>query len=83
MTDLREGQVAGRYLNIDEAAAYLNVTVRFMRRLVADHHVQYYKVGKFLRFERGDLDSYVQDRVVRPVADDVSSRVWLGTRALG
>lgn len=83
MTDLREGHVAGRYLNINEAAAYLNVTVRFMRRLVADHHVQYYKVGKFLRFERRDLDSYVQGRVVRPVVDDISSRVWLGTRTLG
>lgn len=83
MTDVREAQVTGRYLNINEAAAYLNVTVRFMRRLVADHYVQYYKVGKFLRFERGDLDSYVQGRVVRPVVDDISSRVWLGTRTLG
>ena len=83
MTDLRENRAESRYLTIDEAAAYLNVTVRFMRRLVADHQVQYYKVGKFLRFERGDLDLYVQGRVVHPVVDDLSSRVWLGTRALG
>ena len=47
-----------RYLSIVEAAGYLNVGVRFMRRLVADRRIRYYKVGKFLRFDPADLDAF-------------------------
>lgn len=83
MTELADRVPVSRYLTVDEAAEYLNVTVRFMRRLVADHRVQYYKVGKFLRFEREDLDQYVHAGVVRPAEDDLATRVWLSRRSLG
>lgn len=56
MTDLREGHVAGRYLNINEAAAYLNVTVRFMHRLVADHHVQCRNLSRPIRLLHETVD---------------------------
>ena len=48
-----------RYLSIEEASAYLNVSVRLMRRLVADRRVRHYKVGKFVRFDPADLDGFV------------------------
>jgi excisionase family DNA binding protein len=57
-----------RYLSIDEAAAYLNVSIRFMRRLVADRRLRHFKVGKFLRFCPGDLDAFVAAGEV-PCAD--------------
>jgi excisionase family DNA binding protein len=52
--------VAPRVLTISEAAAYLNVTVRFMRRLVDERRIAFVKVGKFVRFERADLDAFIQ-----------------------
>ncbi|MFN2506431.1 MAG: helix-turn-helix domain-containing protein [Acidimicrobiales bacterium] len=49
-----------RPLTIAEAAEYLNVTERFMRRIVAERRVAYHKLGKFVRFRRPDLDEFVQ-----------------------
>ncbi len=44
-------------LTVSEAAAYLNVTERYVRRLVAERRVAYHKVGRLLRFHRADLDA--------------------------
>jgi excisionase family DNA binding protein len=56
-----------RPLTIAEAAEYLNVSERFIRRLVAERRVPYYKLGKFVRFRRRDLDAYLSSgRVERP-----------------
>lgn len=42
-----------------EAAAYLNVSPRFIRRLVAQGRIARVKVGRFNRFEVADLDDYL------------------------
>ena len=49
------------WLNIDEAATYLRVSERTMRRAVADGGVKAYRVGgrRDLRFRREDLDDYM------------------------
>lgn len=44
-------------LTLSEAAAYLNVTERYVRRLVAERRVAYHKVGRLLRFRPSDLDA--------------------------
>jgi len=59
-------EAAGAPLNIVEAAAYLNVTERFMRRMVAERRVAYHKLGKFLRFQRSDLDDLLKSGRVEP-----------------
>ncbi len=46
-------------VDIDAAAAYLGVTVRFMRQLVAGRTIPYFKVGRLLRFDVADLDAYL------------------------
>lgn len=52
-----------------EAAEHLGVTVRFIRRLVAERRVTYYKVGRHLRFDRADLDDFLENaRVERVLA---------------
>ena len=49
------------WLNIDEAATYLRVSERTMRRAVAHSEVKAYRVGgrRDLRFRREDLDAYL------------------------
>ncbi len=49
-----------RILTVDEAAAYLNVTSRFVRRLVAERRVSYLKVGRLVRFDTKDLDEFLR-----------------------
>lgn len=48
-----------RLLDIEGAAEHLTVSVRFMRTLVAERRIPYLKVGKFIRFDRADLDTWL------------------------
>jgi len=40
------------------------VSVRFVRRLVAERRIPYVKVGKFVRFEPSDLERWIDDHRV-------------------
>jgi excisionase family DNA binding protein len=55
-----------RPLSVSEAAVYLNVNVRYVRRLVAERRVTYLKVGRLLRFRASDLEAYLQSCRVEP-----------------
>ena len=58
-----------RPLTLGEAAGYLNVNDRYMRRLVAERRIPYFKVGRLLRFSTTDLDAFlVSCRVEVPSA---------------
>ncbi|WP_084494929.1 helix-turn-helix domain-containing protein [Nocardia shimofusensis] len=48
------------YLDVPGAAAYLGTGQRFIRRLVAERRVVFYKVGGHVRFKVGDLEAYAQ-----------------------
>ncbi len=37
----------------------LGVTERFVRRLVAERRVPFYKIGKFIRFEPDRIDAWL------------------------
>lgn len=54
-------------LTIEEAAAYLNTTVRHLRRLKAEERIPYTLVGKFLRFRRSELDEWIDENTFFPV----------------
>lgn len=47
-------------LTIAEASHYLGVTPRFVRTLVQERRIVFYKVGKFVRFSTDDLDVFMQ-----------------------
>ena len=55
-------------LTLGEAAAYLNLTERYMRRLVSERRIPYLKVGRLLRFRAEDLDAYLEQCRVEPMA---------------
>ena len=56
-----------RLLDVDGAAEYLGVTAAFVRRLVLEKRIRYYKLGKFVRFRTGDLDAFVEAGRHEPV----------------
>ncbi len=81
VADRSDAKVPGlevRYLTSEQAATYLGVTPRFIRRLVEDAKVTVRKVGRYNRFCREDLDDAVvtvparsnSDGDTRPLADD-------------
>ena len=54
----------GRPLTIDEAADRMNVTPRFIRRLVAERRISYIKAGRHVRIDSEDLDAWIAERRV-------------------
>jgi excisionase family DNA binding protein len=57
-----QGPTAGdrRPLTLRQAAAYLNLNDRYVRRLVAERRIPYFKVGRLLRFSSTDLDVFLE-----------------------
>ena len=55
------------YLTVPEAAEYLNTSVRFVRRLVAERRIAFHKVGSHVRIARSDLDAFLKAGRVEPI----------------
>ena len=55
-------------LNVEEAAEYLGVKGRFIRRLVNERRIAFYKVGRYVRFDPEVLDQFLIDSIV-PVSE--------------
>ncbi len=47
-------------LDVAGAANHLGVSEAFVRRLVLERRIRYFKVGKFVRFRAIDLDAFVE-----------------------
>jgi excisionase family DNA binding protein len=51
-------------LDTDELAKVLCVTPRHVRRLVAERRIPFVKVGRFVRFDPGELDIWLDQQRV-------------------
>jgi excisionase family DNA binding protein len=58
-------------LTIDQLAEQLNVSVRHVRRLVAERRVPYLKVGRLIRFDPSEVAEWLDEarHPQRQVAD--------------
>jgi excisionase family DNA binding protein len=61
---------AGRPLDVTAAAAYLGVKPRYIRHLVHERRIAYYKVGRLLRFEQRDLDHFLATGRIAPARSE-------------
>ncbi len=52
--------LASPWLTVEEAADYLRVTPRWIRRKVSDRELVGHKVGKFRRFRVEELDAFAR-----------------------
>jgi len=68
---------ANALLDVAAAAMHLGVTEAFVRRLVLERRVRYYKLGKFVRFRPADLDAFVDAGRREPVPPWVHARSTL------
>lgn len=51
-----------------EAADYLNVSERFVKRLVFEKRIPVHKLGRHVRIRQADLDAYLEANRVEPEA---------------
>lgn len=50
-----------RYLSVGEAGDYLGTGERFVRRLVAERRIRFYRLGRHVRFAEPDLLAFVEE----------------------
>lgn len=51
-------------LDVTSAAARLGTPVRFIRRLISERRIRFYKIGRYVRIDRRDLDEYIASNSV-------------------
>ena len=56
----QQANLAPTLIDIATAAQQLGVTVRFMRRLVDERRIPYFKIGKYVRFDPADLARFAK-----------------------
>jgi excisionase family DNA binding protein len=61
-----DSQRVTRYLSIPEAAVYLGVRERFVRRLVETRRIPYTKMNRLVRFDEADLAAFAAAGRVEP-----------------
>lgn len=66
-------------LTIEGAAVHLSMSVRYVRRLVADRRVVFYRLGRSVRFKPSDLEMFVDSSRVEPLT---SSDVYRDLRSV-
>jgi excisionase family DNA binding protein len=49
----------GELLTVAGAADRLGVPVRFIRRLIAERRIRFYKIGRYVRIDGHDLDAFI------------------------
>ena len=58
---------ARELLSVPQAAERLGTPERFIRRLIAQRRIRFYRVGRYIRFDSRDLDSFVGAGLVEPM----------------
>jgi excisionase family DNA binding protein len=61
MTLRRQGRPSelDTLLTVDQAAARLGTSVRFVRRLIAERRIAYVKLGRHVRIAAADLEAFI------------------------
>ena len=47
-------------ISVEQLADELGVSVRYVRRIIAERRIPYVKVGHLIRFERDEVDRWVE-----------------------
>jgi excisionase family DNA binding protein len=68
-------------LDVAQAARRLGTPTRFVRRLVAERRIRYYKVGKYVRFHPDDIADYIRQGQVDAIGPSSAEPKGVGAYA--
>lgn len=63
----REAAEASALLNTIETAAALNISKRSLQELVAERKIGFCKFGRNIRFDRADIERFIESHRCQPV----------------
>jgi excisionase family DNA binding protein len=53
--------------NMKELSEYLNVPESWVYRQTCDHNIPYYKLGRYNRFKKTEIDKWLEEKSVNPI----------------
>lgn len=59
-SDVESAGDHGHLIGVDALALRLGVSERFVRRLVAERRIPFFKIGKFVRFDPAEIDGWIE-----------------------
>jgi excisionase family DNA binding protein len=53
--------------DVKQLSEYLNVPDTWVYRQTCDHNIPYYKLGRYLRFKKSEIDKWLEEKKVIPI----------------
>lgn len=69
-----------KFLTIEQAAERLNMSVRYVRRLIAERRIAFHKYGRSVRLAEADVTAFAAAGRVEPMT---ASSVWRESKRVG
>lgn len=74
-----EFPVTDELLTVDQAAARLNMSARYVRRLVSERRIAFVRLGRSVRIKESDITLLIEAGCVSPIT---ASDVWRDLRGV-
>lgn len=71
--------MTAQLLTIEDAAIRMGMSARYVRRLVAERRITFYRLGRAVRLKPADVDAFVSENRVEPMT---TTSVWSGLRSV-
>ncbi|WP_019901585.1 helix-turn-helix domain-containing protein [Salinispora arenicola] len=72
-------ELPAELLTINEAASRIGMSVRYIRRAVAERQIAFHRIGRSIRIDPVDLAAFVHAGRVEPMTTET---VWRGLRSV-
>jgi excisionase family DNA binding protein len=53
--------------DIKQLSEYLNVPYTWVYRQTCDHNIPYYKLGRYNRFKKSEIDKWMEKKSIKPI----------------
>jgi excisionase family DNA binding protein len=53
--------------DVKQLSEYLNVPESWVYRQTCDHNIPYYKLGRYNRFKKTEIDKWLEEKSVNPI----------------
>ena len=61
------------FMTVHELSLYLNIKEKTVYHLVALGEIPHYRIGKLVRFRRGEIDAWISTKKARPGAERIEA----------
>lgn len=70
----------GELLTVEQAADRIRMSARYVRRLIAERRIRFYRLGRSVRIDPADLTAFVTAGRIEPITE---TTVWNDLKGAG